>query len=141
MGEGGGLLIGVDLKKDRVILEDAYNDARGVTAEFNLNLLYRINRELGADFDPDQFEHCAFWSDKEGRIEMHLRSRKAQTVHIGGAAIHFAEGETIHTENSHKFSVEEFAGLAHPWFEQRKVWVDEGRLFSVQYLEASNTEH
>lgn len=139
VGEGGGLLIGVDLKKDRAILENAYNDAKGVTAEFNLNLLHRINRELGADFDPHQFEHCAFWSKAEGRIEMHLRSRKAQTVHIGGVAIHFAEGETIHTENSHKFSVAEFGELAKPWFEQRNVWVDEGRLFSVQYLETSNT--
>ena len=141
VGSGGGLLIGADLKKDVGILERAYNDAAGVTAAFNLNLLHRMNRELAADFDPDQFEHVAFWSEAEGRIEMHLRSKRAQTVHLDGIAIHFAEGETIHTENSHKFGVEEFAGLAHPWFEQRKVWVDEGRLFSVQYLETSNTEH
>lgn len=141
VGSGGGLLIGVDLKKDVGILERAYNDAAGVTAAFNLNLLRRINRELGADFDIDQFEHRAFWSESEGRIEMHLRSRKDQTVRINGEAVRFTEGETIHTENSHKFGVEEFASLAHPWFEQRKVWVDEGRLFSVQYLETSNTEH
>lgn len=140
VGDGGGLLIGVDLKKDTIVLEKAYNDAKGITAAFNLNLLHRINRELGADFDPDHFEHCAFWSDAEGRIEMHLRSRKAQTVHIDGAVIHFDEGETIHTENSHKFTVEGFAALARPWFEQRNVWLDEGRLFSVQYLETSNSK-
>ncbi len=141
VGSGGGLLIGVDLKKDVGILERAYNDAAGVTAAFNLNLLRRINRELGADFDIDQFEHVRSGQKSEGRIEMHLRSRKGQTVRINGEAVRFTEGETIHTENSHKFGVEEFASLAHPWFEQRKVWVDEGRLFSVQYLETSNTEY
>lgn len=135
VGDGGGLLIGVDLKKDRGVLERAYNDAAGVTADFNLNLLHRINRELGADFRPECFEHLAFWSEEEGRIEMHLRSRAAQTVRINGATIDFAAGETIHTENSHKFAVDEFSELAKPWFVQRHVWTDDDQLFSVQYLE------
>ena len=132
---GGGFLIGVDLKKDPVILERAYNDADGVTAEFNLNVLHRMNRELGADFDTGRFEHVAFWSEDKGRIEMHLRSAVDQMVHVGGAAFRFEEGETIHTENCHKFTVEEFGDLVRPWFEQRHVWVDDEGLFSVQYLE------
>ena len=141
IGAGGGFLIGVDLKKDPAILERAYNDANGVTAEFNLNLLRRMNRELGADFDLDRFEHVAFWSEDEGRIEMHLRSAIDQVVHVGGEAFRFEEGETIHTENCHKFTVEEFADLVRPWFEQRQVWVDEKGLFSVQYLEVQMVGH
>jgi len=141
VGERGGLLIGVDLKKNLDVLHRAYNDARGVTAEFNVNVLRRINRELGGDFVLDRFEHLAFWNDEKGRIEMHLRSQIDQTVHVGDMRFEFRAGETIHTENSHKFSLEEFAELAKPWFKQRKVWVDREGLFSVQYLETSNTEY
>lgn len=132
--KGGGLLIGVDLKKDRQILEDAYNDSKGITAEFNKNMLVRLNRELDADFDVDLFEHTAFYNDEKGRIEMHLVSLEAQTVHIDGEDIHFEKGETIHTENSYKYSLNEFADLVQDWFEVKKVWTDEEDLFSLQYL-------
>lgn len=131
---GGGLLIGVDLVKDVQVLERAYNDADGVTAEFNLNLLSRINRELGADFDLEAFEHAAIWNESKQRIEMHLRSRMAQTVHIAGESFRFDQDETIHTENSHKFTIEGFADLAKPCFEQVHVWTDERAYFSLQYL-------
>ncbi len=141
VGEKGGLLIGVDLKKDREVLRRAYNDARGVTAEFNVNVLRRINRELGGDFVLDRFAHLASWNEEKGRIEMHLRSLVDQTVTVGERRFELKEGETIHTENSHKFSLDEFAGLAKPWFRQRRVWVDREKLFSVQYLETANTEY
>ncbi|MDX1585481.1 MAG: L-histidine N(alpha)-methyltransferase [Balneolaceae bacterium] len=131
---GGGMLIGVDLKKDKEILEAAYNDARGVTAEFNLNMLVRLNRELNADFKIDQFEHLAFYNEEKGRIEMHLKSEQQQDVHINGEVIHFEEGETIHTENSYKYSPAEFRALVSEWFEVDEVWTDEQNLFSMQYL-------
>ncbi len=135
-GHGGGLLIGVDLVKDVGVLEQAYEDADGVTAEFNLNLLRRINRELGADFNLDAFEHAAIWNESKQRIEMHLRSLRAQEVHIGGERYEFGQGETIHTENSHKFTIAGFAALAEPWFQQVHVWTDERDYFSLQYLTA-----
>jgi dimethylhistidine N-methyltransferase len=135
VGAGGGLLIGVDLKKDPALLDAAYNDARGVTAAFNLNLLDRINRELGADFDLSAFRHRAFYDEMHGRIEMHLESVKAQTVTIGGRVIHFREGETIHTENSYKYSVREFQELAgSAGLQPRACWTDTDRLFGVHYL-------
>jgi dimethylhistidine N-methyltransferase len=138
VGPGGGLLIGVDLKKDRRILEPAYDDAQGVTAAFNLNLLARINRELGADFALDSFRHHAFWNEEAGRIEMHLVSRRSQTVHLAGRAFHLKREETICTEYSHKYSLEDFAQLASAaGLEVRAVWTDEAGLFSVQYAEAS----
>ena len=99
-GPGGGLLLGVDLRKDPRVLEAAYNDRRGVTAAFNRNLLVRINRELGADFDVEQFAHHAFYNAAQGRIEMHLVSRRDQGVRVGGEAFSFAAGESIRTENS-----------------------------------------
>jgi dimethylhistidine N-methyltransferase len=134
-GAGGGLLIGIDLKKDARILEPAYNDAKGVTAAFNLNLLHRINRELGADFQLHQFRHHAFYNEELGRIEMHLVSLQNQTVQIGETTITFTEDETIHTENSYKYSPEEFAVLAaNAGFELQAMWTDEQRLFGVQYL-------
>lgn len=134
-GAGGGLLIGVDLRKDRSVLEAAYNDAEGVTAEFNLNLLRRLNRELGADFQLDAFEHRAHWNPDLGRVEMHLVSQKRQTVHIDGEHIEFADGETIHTENSHKYSLDGFAELAaEAGFSVARVWTDPKQLFSVQHL-------
>ena len=134
-GAGGGLLIGVDLKKDTARLDAAYNDARGVTAAFNLNLLARINRELGADFDLSAFRHRAFFNEAAGRIEMHLESVKAQAVTIGGRAIRFQEGETIHTENSYKYSVREFQELARAaGLAPVECWMDAEQLFSVHYL-------
>lgn len=131
---GGGMLIGVDLKKDRETLETAYNDAEGVTAQFNLNILVRINRELNADFDIHSFEHLAFYNEEKGRIEMHLKSKKEQLVHLNGESVHFEEGETIHTENSYKYSLAEFRALVNEWFEVKRVWTDENDLFSMQYL-------
>ena len=134
-GAGGGLLIGVDLKKDTARLDAAYNDARGVTAGFNLNLLARINRELGADFDLSAFRHHAFYDEAAGRIEMHLVSVKAQAVTINGRAIRFREGETIHTENSYKYSVREFQELARAaGLAPIECWTDAEQLFSVHYL-------
>ena len=132
---GGALLIGVDLRKDRRTLERAYNDAAGVTAEFNLNLLERMNRELGADFDPSRFEHQATWNDAAGRIEMRLVSRADQQVTVAGQPIDFEAGEAILTEYSHKYELDEFAGLAaDAGFAVAQVWTDPDRLFSVQFL-------
>jgi dimethylhistidine N-methyltransferase len=136
-GTGGGLLIGVDLKKDAGILNAAYNDARGVTAAFNLNLLLRANREVGAGFDLRAFAHRAFYERDKGRIEMHLVSRRAQVVDIGGLGIRFSAGETIHTENSYKYAVDEFREMAGAaGWTPRAVWTDAGGLFSLHYLEA-----
>ncbi|MFB3063541.1 MAG: L-histidine N(alpha)-methyltransferase [Gammaproteobacteria bacterium] len=135
-GAGGGLLIGVDLKKDRATLESAYNDEDGVTASFNLNLLVRLNREIGVDFDLGQFTHRAIYNEDKGRIEMHLVSEKTQSVTIAGRRIDFVAGEYILTECSHKYELQEFADLAgEAGFDVRKVWTDPGRMFSVQYLE------
>jgi len=134
-GPGGGLLIGVDLKKSLQILEPAYDDAQGVTAAFNLNLLRRMNAELDADFDLGQFAHRAFYNALAGRIEMHLMSLKSQTVHIGGVSIAFEEEETILTECSYKYSLSDFAALASAaGLAVRKVWTDPEQKFSVQYL-------
>lgn len=136
VGPGGGLLIGVDLKKDAARLNAAYNDREGITAEFNLNLLARINRELGADFDLAAFRHQAFYSDPPGRIEMHLLSLRDQQVSIGGRVIRFRAGETVHTENSCKYSVAGFSALAGgAGFEPVECWTDAERLFAVHYLE------
>ncbi len=135
-GPGGALLIGVDLKKDKAILDAAYDDPQGVTAAFNLNLLARINRELGADFDVRAFRHRAHYAPEHGRIEMHLESLRWQSVTIGAERIVFQRGETIHTENSYKYSVEEFQALARAaGFLGRKCWVDDQRLFSIHYME------
>ena len=111
-GDDGQLLIGFDLKKDPVLLHHAYNDAAGITAAFNLNLLTRLNRELEADFDLDQFRHYAFYNPALGRIEMHLASLCEQHVHVAGHAFSFASGETLHTENSHKYRRDEFVKVA-----------------------------
>jgi len=139
VGPGGQLLIGVDLKKDKAILEAAYDDAQGVTAAFNLNLLTRINRELGADFDLSQWQHEALYNEREGRIEMHLVSRATQQVHLLGQAFYFSEGETIHTENSYKYSVDEFRDLAaRAGFASDTVWVDSEQLFSIHLLQTGS---
>lgn len=134
-GAGGGMLIGVDLKKDPATLHAAYNDAAGVTARFNLNLLTRINRELEGTFDSSQFTHYAFYNPRLGRIEMHLISRRTQTVAIGSHRIDFREGEAIFTESSYKYTLEGFAGLAAAsrW-RVEQIWTDEQRMFSVQYM-------
>ena len=134
-GPGGGLLIGVDLKKPASVLEPAYDDAQGVTAAFNLNLLRRMNTELGTDFDLDGFAHRAFYNALAGRVEMHLMSLRPQTVHLAGREIAFEEEETILTECSYKYSLDEFADLAaRAGFVVRRVWTDAAPLFSVQYL-------
>jgi len=136
VGEGGGLLIGYDLKKDKRILEAAYNDSRGVTAAFNKNILKRINYECDADFDETCFDHLAFYNETLGRIEMHLVSRVAQTVHLGLAPVEFLAGESIHTENSHKYAPEDFARLAARagWRTVRR-WADADNLFCLHYFE------
>lgn len=129
-----GLLIGVDRKKDPEILNAAYNDKNRVTAAFNKNLLIRLNRELDADFNPDLFEHHAFYNEELGRIEMHLVSKINQTVTVAGEQVEFMEGETIHTENSYKYSPEEFIDLASDRYQFLKIWSDEKELFSVYYF-------
>jgi len=136
VGPGGGVLIGVDLKKDPEVLHAAYNDGEGVTAAFNKNLLTRINDELGADFEISAFDHKAFYNRADGRVEMHLESLAAQTVQIGDAAFKFAQGETIHTENSYKYTLLEFQRMAE-WAGLHLVrsWTDPDQLFSIHFLD------
>ncbi|KDB10003.1 methyltransferase [Burkholderia sp. lig30] len=132
---GGALLVGVDLVKDPDTLHRAYNDAQGVTARFNLNLLRRANAELGADFDLDGFAHRAFYDPPRQRIEMHLVSLREQTVRVLGRAFRFDAGEHIHTENSHKFTIDGFREVAsRAGFEPGAVWTDAAGLFSVHWL-------
>jgi dimethylhistidine N-methyltransferase len=134
-GTGGGLLIGIDLKKDPATIEAAYNDRLGVTAEFNLNLLHRMNRELGADFDTDQFFHRACYRDELGRVEMYLVSRRAQIVTLGGKTIKFEPDETICTEYSHKYTVDEFAAVAaSAGLTLRREWTAGKKEFAVLHL-------
>lgn len=134
-GINGSLIIGVDLLKDRHILERAYNDKKGVTAQFNLNLLSHINEALGTDFRLDLFQHLALFNEEEKRIEMHLVAGEEHSVQLNGASIHFAKGERIWTESSYKYSLEDFELLAkEAGFDVKKIWMDEKRLFSVQYL-------
>lgn len=137
-GRRGAVLIGVDLKKDVAVLERAYNDDQGVTAEFNLNLLHRMNRELGADFRIDRFRHQAVYNGDKGRVEMHLISKEPHEVQLDGTVIRFDKGESVLTECSYKYTPEEFAGLARSaGLEVRNVWLDDNALFSVQYLTAA----
>ncbi|MGQ0526338.1 MAG: L-histidine N(alpha)-methyltransferase [Betaproteobacteria bacterium] len=137
VGPGGAMLVGVDLKKSPALLHDAYNDAQGVTAAFNLNLLARINRELGADFDLAAFRHHAFYNQEAGRIEMHLVSLREQAVSLGGRKFSFRRDETVHTENSYKYSVGEFQALAREaGFRPERCWVDAQQRFAVHYLVA-----
>ncbi|MBU6420890.1 MAG: L-histidine N(alpha)-methyltransferase [Gammaproteobacteria bacterium] len=136
-GRKGALLIGVDLNKDRTLLEAAYNDAAGVTAAFNLNLLARLNRELHSDFNLKRFQHRALYNPAEGRIEMRLVSLDEQTVHIADESVHFRAGEAIVTEYSYKHTLPGFAALAaQAGWNVQKVWTDDRRWFSVQYLTA-----
>ena len=135
LGKGGGLLIGVDLAKDRETLEAAYDDAARVTADFNRNLLVRINRELGGNFPLDDFQHRAIWNPEQSRVEMHLVSQKDLIVRLGDRTFDFAKGESIWTESSHKFTLEQFEDIAaRAGYRVEHVWTDERSWFSVQYL-------
>lgn len=139
LGRRARLVIGVDLVKPTTLLEAAYDDAKGVTAAFNLNLLARINRELDADFRLARFRHKAFFNAAERRIEMHLESLRAQTVRVGTRTFAFARGETIHTENSYKYTVNSFMALADgAGWRTRRTWTDADRLFSVHLLQADS---
>ena len=132
VGQGGKLLIGVDLKKTTRVLDDAYNDAAGITADFNLNLISRMQSELGATVSPQDFSHCAFYNAALGRIEMHLVSRRDQTIELHDHQFELRQDERIHTENSYKYSREEFADLvAEAGFSVDRVWTDDQQLFSV----------
>jgi len=137
VGPGGGLLLGVDLRKDAAVLEPAYNDARGVTAAFNRNLLVRINRELGADFDPLAFRHRAYFDRGRSRVEMHLVSAAAQRVRVGDATFAFRAGESIHTENSYKYDLADLARRAAGCgLRADETWTDHRGYFAVLYLTA-----
>ena len=139
LGYGAQMVIGVDLEKDERVLYDAYNDKAGVTARFNLNVLHRINRDLGGNFDASAFTHRAIYNRDHHRIEMHLISRRAQTVRVLGHNFSFRAGETIHTENSYKYSLERFTALARgSGWTPRATWTDAAGLFSVHALVASD---
>lgn len=136
VGAGGAALVGVDLAKDAALIEPAYNDEGGVTAAFNLNMLAHLNRRFGADFNPENFRHEAFYNPGEGRIEMHLRSLRDQEVHVGGEAISIRRDESIHTESSYKYSDERLAALVEMGgFRLVETWKDPEQMFSVRYLE------
>jgi dimethylhistidine N-methyltransferase len=137
LGEGGALVLGVDLKKDPRRLHDAYNDSAGVTAQFTLNLLRRMNRELDADFDPSGFAHEAFYDPVEGRIEIYFRSLKAQSATVAGRSFTFREGERVHTEYSYKYDASGIDLLARSaGFTVARTWTDPAGLFAVVYLAA-----
>ena len=138
---GATLIIGADLIKSADVLNAAYNDAAGVTAQFNLNLLMRINRELGGNFKLERFEHHAFYNRERHRVEMHLASLKRQKVKVAGETIEFRAGETIHTENSYKYSVESLAALARGvgWF-PLGAWTDQANYFSIQAFKLGDVD-
>ncbi len=139
LGEGAQMIIGVDLEKDERVLYDAYNDAAGVTARFNLNVLVRINRELGGNFDLSSFTHRAIYNRERHRIEMHLISKKPQNVRLLGTSLAFRAGESIHTENSYKYSIDRFTALARgSGWTPRESWTDKAGMFSVHALVASD---
>ena len=136
IGTNGAVLIGIDLKKDPRVLERAYNDRAGVTAEFNVNALRHLNRELGTDFDLEAFEHLAVWVENQSRVEMHLVSKRDQDVHVGEETVHIGKGEHLTTEFCHKYTLESFADLAATaGLAVSRVWLDPAKLFSVQLLE------
>ena len=139
LGDSATLIIGVDLEKDERVLYDAYNDAAGVTAKFNLNVLVRINRDLGGNFDLSGFKHRAIYNRERHRIEMHLISRRAQTARVLGNTFTFRAGETIHTESSYKYSIDRFTALARgSGWASRASWTDPGAMFSVHALTAED---
>jgi len=136
LGARSRFLVGADLRKDPSVLLPAYDDAAGVTAAFNRNMLVRLNREAGAEFDLEAFAHRAVWNDQESRIEMHLVSRKDQVTRVAGQQIHFSRGETIHTENSYKHTPERFIAIAaDAGWDCRTMWTDPARLFALYLLE------
>jgi dimethylhistidine N-methyltransferase len=138
LGHGSMMIVGVDLPKDPAILHAAYDDKAGVTAAFNRNLLHRINRELGADFDVDAFGHEARWNAPASRVEMHLVSRTRQTVRVASRSFDFQPAESIHTESSHKYGIEVFAGLAgRAGYARLATWTDPAALFSIHILQAT----
>ncbi|GAA0259342.1 L-histidine N(alpha)-methyltransferase [Rhodanobacter caeni] len=140
MGDAGGVLIGVDLKKDPALIEAAYNDRAGITAAFTLNMLARLNREIGSDFVLSQFSHRAHYNPMAGRIETHIVSRCAQQVKIGRAHVAFREDEAIQVEYSCKYSLEDFSALAErAGLAVERVWMDAQKMFSVQYLVRAST--
>ena len=135
ISEGGGLLIGVDAKKDQRVLHDAYNDKEGVTARFNVNVLSNLNNLLGGTIDSAKFEHHALYNEAHGRIEMHLRCTEAHAAELAGKRVEFAENELVHTENSYKYHPEEFVALAErAGFAHEKLWQDKQGWFSVMYF-------
>ena len=137
LGPRSWLIVGADIRKSPDILVPAYDDAQGVTAAFNLNILTRLNREAGASFNPSAFRHRAIWNDGQSRMEMHLESLCAQDVQVGGMTIAFAAGETIHTENSYKHALPAFKALAHgAGWRTAQVWTDPEALFAVHALRA-----
>ena len=139
LGDGAQLIIGVDLEKNERVLYDAYNDAAGVTARFNLNVLVRINRELGGNFDISAFMHRSIYNRERYRIEMHLISKKAQNVRVLGRNFTFRPGESIHTESSYKYSLDRFTALARgSGWAVRESWTDPAKMFSVHALVASD---
>jgi L-histidine N-alpha-methyltransferase len=141
VGKDGAVLIGIDLHKDPSILERAYDDSAGVTAEFNINALRHVNRELGADFDLDAFDHMAVWVEDESRIEMHLVSKKEQVVHLGNEKVRIERGEHLRTEYCHKYTLESFSELAATaGLAVKRVWMDPNKQFSVQLLEPARLQ-
>ncbi|MGB8401332.1 L-histidine N(alpha)-methyltransferase [Bradyrhizobium sp.] len=139
LGDGARMIIGVDLEKNERVLYDAYNDAAGVTARFNLNVLVRINRELGGNFDISAFMHRSIYNRERYRIEMHLISKKAQNVRVLGRSFSFRPGESIHTESSYKYSLERFTALARgTGWKVEESWTDPAKMFSVHALAASD---
>jgi len=138
VGPAGAMLIGVDLAKSTEVLEAAYDDVNGLTAAFNRNLLARMNNELGADFSLDAFRHVALYDEEKGRIEMHLESARPQTITLDGHRFDFAEGERLHTENSYKYTLDQFAALAaRAGYRTARTWTDPKDWFSVHWLEAA----
>ena len=136
LSDSDGFVVGVDLQKERATLESAYNDAQGVTAQFNLNIIDRMNRELGGTLDVSKFRHRAYYNDDLDRIEMHLESLEPQCFEVAGRGFRMEEGETIHTESSHKYSIEQFDRLvSRAGFRSGEVWTDRNSLFSIHYIE------
>jgi dimethylhistidine N-methyltransferase len=137
VGDNGMLLIGVDTKKSESLLSAAYNDAAGMTAEFNLNLLHRMRKELDMDCNPESFEHRAFYNSEAGRIEMHLVSKHKQELRVNGHCFNLEAGESLHTENSYKYAPEEFISLAsNSGFKEASHWMDSDGLFAIYLFEA-----
>lgn len=132
MCNGETFTIGADLKKNPEVIERAYNDSKGITTLFNLNLIARINREFGTNIHPDAFRHYPFYNSKEGRVEMHLTSTRDQTYDLGGTTVRFRKGESIHTENSYKFSISELeAMLREAGFSKTNVWKDSRDMYAL----------